>query len=242
MLNAANDDCSQHKCMHCNNTGSSILLSYWQKTAYVGAERSWTRWRLYYCKTCYNITLEEDKNSSWQFEKIMNNGTFILENRNKHLYPEIIDLDIKNESTHIVGDMLVDYEEAKKIAVISPRSAAALLRLLLEKMCAYYLKSTDNLNNMIKVLIEKGIPENIEKACDIVRIIGNETVHPGTLDIRDNPQIVSELFVLINTLADYLYLHCERVSELHSILPPEKLKGIEIRDKAIAASKQNKGV
>jgi len=36
-------------------------------------------------------------------------------------------------------EMVGDYEEAQKVAGISPRSAAVLLRLLLEKLCRKYL-------------------------------------------------------------------------------------------------------
>jgi hypothetical protein len=65
---------------------------------------------------------------------------------------------------------------------------------------------------------------------DIVRVVGNESVHPGTLDLRDDPATVSQLFILVNLIAEDRMTRPKMVAELWATLPEDKRKQIEQRD------------
>lgn len=123
-----------------------------------------------------------------------------------------------------------DYLEARDIAALSPRGSAALLRLCIQKLCVYLGEPGKDLNSDIGSLVKKGLNATIQKSLDIVRVIGNESVHPGTIDLRDEPQTTSRLFKLINIIADVLITQPKMIEETYGILPESKRDGIEKRD------------
>jgi len=129
-----------------------------------------------------------------------------------------------------------DYEEARSIVDFSPRAAAALLRLGIQKLCAHLGESGRDLNNDIKNLVTKGLDPVVQQSLDIVRVIGNESVHPGTIDLNDDRETALRLFDLVNAIADQMISHPKKVREMYGKLPEEKRKAIEVRD---AEAKKN---
>lgn len=129
------------------------------------------------------------------------------------------------------ADVLADYEEAQSILALSPRGAAALLRLAIQKLCKDLGESGKNLDSDIASLVKKGLSGIVQKSLDIVRVIGNEAVHPGTIDLRDNRDTALHLFKLVNLIAEQMISNPKHVDALYSALPPEKKAAIEKRDK-----------
>lgn len=94
------------------------------------------------------------------------------------------------------------YEEASTIADLSPKGAAALLRLAVEMLCKHLGGKGPRLDDDIAFLVKQGLPVNVQKSLDIVRIVGNNAVHPGFINIDDDPTIVHTLFGLVNIIAE----------------------------------------
>ena len=65
---------------------------------------------------------------------------------------------------------------------------------------------------------------------DAVRVIGNEAVHPGTLDLKDDVDTATRLFDLLNIIAEQMISNPRHVKELYAKLPEAKRKAIEKRD------------
>jgi hypothetical protein len=130
----------------------------------------------------------------------------------------------------IPEDIRADYEEARAVFSNSPRSSAALLRLAIQKICIELGLPGKNLNDDISKLVEKGLPVRIQQSLDIVRVIGNEQVHPGTLDVRDDPAMAMMLFELVNLIVEDRIANPKKVAELYAKLPQEKRDQIERRD------------
>ena len=128
------------------------------------------------------------------------------------------------------NDVKADYVEARSICKLSARGAAALLRLAIQKLCKHLGGSGENVNADIGVLVKQGLPVQIQRALDVVRVTGNNAVHPGELRLEDNPEIVTALFGLINLIVDNRIAEPKRIEALYGALPEGARKSIEKRD------------
>lgn len=144
------------------------------------------------------------------------------------LYPPAMTAQTPNPD--LSEDVRHDYEEARKILNLSPRGAAALLRLAIEKICIELKAEGKDINQQIAFLVSKGLPVEVQQALDAVRVIGNEAVHPGRLDLHDDRETVTKLFSLVNFIAEDRITRPKQTKELYDMIPKEKLKGIEQRD------------
>jgi hypothetical protein len=134
-------------------------------------------------------------------------------------------------------DVAADFEEARQIYLRSPRGAAALLRLALQKLCAH-LGVPGDINSSIGTLVAEGrISNTIQQALDSLRVIGNEAVHPGTLDLKDDPGTALKLFKLLNIIVEKTIAEPAHIAEIFGNLPPAKLKGIADRDRGNGVKK-----
>jgi Domain of unknown function (DUF4145) len=124
----------------------------------------------------------------------------------------------------------LDYEEAGTILNLSPRGSAALLRLAIQKLCAFLGEKGKNIDDDIASLVSKGLPPLVQQSLDAVRVIGNEAVHPGTLDLKDDRDTATELFGLVNIIAEQMISIPKHVEEVYEKIPEEKRKAIERRD------------
>lgn len=158
------------------------------------------------CDHCYDSTL-------WVFDKLLfpDNGNAPFPN------PEM------PENVQKI------YLEAASIHSKSPRGAAALLRLSIQVLTKELGEKGDNINADIKSLVEKGLPIIVQQSLDIVRVTGNDAVHPGQID-TDNPATVGQLFNLVNVIVEYMIDLPKRVGGIYDSLPNGKKEGIVNRD------------
>jgi hypothetical protein len=127
-------------------------------------------------------------------------------------------------------EILRDYEEARSILNLSPRGAAALLRLAIQRLVKHLGENGDNINDDIASLVKKGLSPLVQKALDVVRVVGNEAVHPGVLDLRDGRDVALQIFRLVNLIAEQMISHPKHVNELFDNLPDSKKEQIKKRD------------
>lgn len=123
-----------------------------------------------------------------------------------------------------------DYLEAANVLSDSPRSAAAILRLALQKLCKQLGEKGDNINDDIGALVKRGLNPTIQKSLDSLRITGNNAVHPGELDITEDNDRVVKLFGLINFIAEKMISEPKEIYEFYDCLPDAAKKAIAKRD------------
>jgi hypothetical protein len=149
---------------------------------------------------------------------------------NRIVYPRIQTSDFVPNSD-LNPDIKRDFNEAAAILDISPRGAAALLRLCIQKLCIQLGQPGKHLDTDIAALVKAGLDVHIQQALDIVRVVGNNAVHPGALDLRDDRATASHLFELINVIADNRITQPARVSALYGqVVPPNTQAAIKNRD------------
>lgn len=147
---------------------------------------------------------------------------------NQIIYPDTSGIPNPNED--LDREIQLDYLEAASIINKSPKAAAALLRLAIQKLCKQLGESGNNINDDIANLVKNGLSEKIQKALDIVRVIGNESVHPGQIDLNDNKEIAIQLFYFVNIIANTMITQEKEIDRIYNVLPESKLNGIIQRD------------
>lgn len=129
-----------------------------------------------------------------------------------------------------------DYEEARAVLATSPRSACALLRVAAEKLClhlcrALQLGEPSKLDAAIGLLVANGLSTTVQQGLDNVRVIGNDAVHAGQIDVHDTPEVATVLMVCMNLAVEQLIAVPQQIAQLHQSLPKAKLDGIATRDR-----------
>lgn len=121
------------------------------------------------------------------------------------------------------------YNEAKNVYPISKKSSAALLRLALQYLCIELGEKGKNINDDIANLVSKGLPIQVQQVLDILRVTGNNAVHPGQLDLDEKPELVSVMFEYINIIVDKFYTEPRKIAESYEKLPEGVRLAIEKR-------------
>jgi hypothetical protein len=86
------------------------------------------------------------------------------------------------------------------------------------------------LNDNIGIMVKNGLDEKIQKSLDVLRVIGNNSIHPGQIDFEDSYNTAISLFELVNIIADSMIRQPKKIDEFYTSLPKEKLEGIDNRN------------
>lgn len=141
------------------------------------------------------------------------------------LFPinEITNQNIPEYSSDMPENVKVLYKEAALIYELSPRSAAALIRLALEKLCEYLGVKKKNIKESIEALAQQQkIPISIAKAADNIRLIGNANVHAGIICDEVLEDINPAIFTYINLIVDFAITKPKEIDEINSLFPEQK--------------------
>ncbi len=161
--------------------------------------------------------------------KCVHCGKIALWCNDRMIYPNATTAPLPNED--MPDEIKEDFNEARQVFPISPRSSAALLRLVIQKLCKHLGYPGRDLNDDIGKMVANGLGSALQQAFDAVRVIGNESVHPGQIDLRDDPDTALLLFNLVNIIVQKMITDQRQIQEIYSNLPQGKLQQIEQRDK-----------
>ncbi|MFB4401262.1 DUF4145 domain-containing protein [Pseudomonas inefficax] len=139
------------------------------------------------------------------------------------------------------ADVRADYEEAAAIFTRSPRAAAALLRLALQKLCVHLGEKGERIDVDIRELARKNVlPQLLIKVADTVRITGNNAVHPGEMAPEDIDLVASKMFLMLNLIVNKGITEPKELAALYDMVPEgaravAEGKDARARDKASTA-------
>ena len=164
----------------------------------------------FYVSVCFRCS----KPSLWNLAKMVCPSLGGVERPNADFNPDIRD----------------DYLEAASVVQQSPRAAAALLRLCVQKLCKQLGLPGKNISEDIATLVSRGLNPDIQQALDTVRVIGNNAVHPLEMNVKDDRQTANALFSLVNFIGDQMITFPARRAAIFLSLPQAALDGIAKRD------------
>lgn len=165
------------------------------------------RWSVSFCEHCQKLAIWDDVHM---------------------IYPRAILVDGPNED--LDPDIQDDYLEAANILTDSPRATAAILRLALQKLCIQLGEKGKNINDDIGALVKRGLNPSIQKSLDALRITGNNAVHPGEIDLSEEPARVIKLFSLINFIAQKMITEPNEIDDFYDDLPETAKEQVDRRD------------
>ena len=170
----------------------------------------------------------EHISADWVVTKCQRCNKVAFWNKERLIYPKISIAPPPNAD--LAKDIQNDYQEAANILSDSPRAAAALLRLALQKLCKQLGEKGENINSDINSLVTKGLNPLVQKSLDALRITGNNAVHPGEIDLSEEPERVVKLFGLINFIAAKMITEPKEIEGFYDSLPQGALEAIDKRD------------
>jgi hypothetical protein len=140
------------------------------------------------------------------------------------VFPAVSQAPIHEEN--MPEDIRIDFEEARQVFGSSPRAAAALLRLCVQKLCHHLLGKKGDIHKQIGELVDQGLPPRVLKAFDTIRIFGNESVHPGTVNLNDSPEVALALFSLLNMAVRHCITEEKELEAIRALTPEHKRREI----------------
>lgn len=106
-----------------------------------------------------------------------------------------------------------------------------MLRLCLEKLLGELGGTGKDINKDIALLVKQGLDPHIQQALDVVRVTGNNAVHPLDMNPEDLANNVPVMFEMINLIVDERIARQRKVAERFASLPEKAKQAIEKRDK-----------
>lgn len=122
------------------------------------------------------------------------------------------------------------YTEASEIFDQSPRASAALLRLATQLLVDQLIPGSKDLNKKIGELVLSGLNAKVQRALDSLRVIGNNAVHPGTIDLNDDHDTAASLFQLLNFIVEQTITWPNQIDSIFDSLPQGAKDAVKKRD------------
>jgi hypothetical protein len=177
-----------------------------------------------------------EKNAQYRDSDVMNVHVSLCYNCNKiaiWLFDSLVwprSGEAPTANPDLPDDVRADYDEAGLVLDASPRGAAALLRQAVQRLCKHLGEEGKHIDTDIASLVAKGLDPRVQKALDVVRVIENNAVHPGQIDLKDDRPTAENLFGLVNLIAEIMISQPKHIDDLYRGLPEGALRAIEKRD------------
>jgi hypothetical protein len=207
----------QFHCPHCN----VFAKQFW---AHIEARHIWGNAFIGSSVSAFGAKLD----GMWLISRCEHCEGFAIWHEGKMIYPKKTTVESPNQD--LSEEIQRDYLEAASVLSDSPRSAAAILRLALQKLCKQLGEKGSDINDDVGALVKKGLNPTIQKALDSLRITGNNAVHPGELDLTEDTARVLKLFGFINFVAEKMITEQREIGAFFEDMPEGAKEAVKRRD------------
>jgi hypothetical protein len=146
------------------------------------------------------------------------------------IHPNAFNVEAPNDD--MPEDIQSLYNEARSIVNLSAKSAAALLRLGLEKLLIHVGAKKGKIDVMIQDLVDRDIISasgSVRKALDSIRLLGNAGVHPTGINLDEDPQAAFALFKVLNFVVEKLITEEKEIEAIYAFVPEGKRENLDKR-------------
>ncbi|WP_345972125.1 DUF4145 domain-containing protein [Sulfurimonas diazotrophicus] len=111
------------------------------------------------------------------------------------------------------------YNEARTIVRHSPKSSAAILRLVFYALMKELGETGVHIDRDIHALVKRGMPKRIQTTLEYCRVTGKNGVPPGEVDLHVTPDMPLIMFTLINFIVEEQITRAKRIEKAYDNLP-----------------------
>ncbi len=171
-------------------------------------------WKLLSCPVCNMVTLYE----------LYSNEAYVDRDGERMYDKEIIYPSNKLTYEGVPDSVKSTFESALKVKGISTEICLTSLRITLEAICKDKKASGNDLNSMVKDLVDKNIlPLTFDDACWVIRRLGNSAAHANHTTIYVHE--VNEVIELLESIIKYLYCLPVKIKDLKKKVEEINVKG-----------------
>jgi len=119
---------------------------------------------------------------------------------------------------HAVPNERREFEEGSQILEASPRGAAALLRLTIEKLCKELGVGGESLKADIPLFVRQHVDTRVQKVLDAARMIDGNATRPGQIGLEDDRTTAESLSGLVNLICEKMIMEPTHLQAVYTRL------------------------
>jgi hypothetical protein len=100
----------------------------------------------------------------------------------------------------------------------SPRGAAALLRLTIEKLCKELGVGGESLKADIPLFVRQHVDTRVQKVLDAARMIDGNAMRPGQIGLEDDRATAESLSGLVNLICEKMIMEPTHLQAVYTRL------------------------
>ena len=119
---------------------------------------------------------------------------------------------------HAPPNVRRECEKATQTLEPSPRGAAAVLRLTIEKLCKELGVSGESVKDDIALFVREDVDARVQKVLDAARIIESNAVRPGQIGLGNDRATAETLSGLVNLICEKMIMEPRHLQAVYTKL------------------------
>jgi hypothetical protein len=130
---------------------------------------------------------------------------------------------------HAPPNVRRESEEASQTLEASPRGAAALLRIAIEKLCKELGVSGENLKDDMAFFVREDVDARVQRVLDAAQIIESNAMRPGQIGLGEDRATAETLSGLVNLICEKMIMEPRHLQEVYTKVREDARTAMEQR-------------